>query len=169
MLDNPRMSTVKIITVLSSIALSFSVCAATLEGKVIAIHDGDTLTVLVDKKQIKVRLADIDAPELKQAFGTRSRQSLAEICFKQPATIETTGRDRYGRTIGQVVCNGVDANAAQIHRGMAWVFERYAKPASPLWQLQDKARRTKAGLWADPQSVEPWTWRARGKMPNKGV
>jgi micrococcal nuclease len=47
---------------------------------VVHVQDGDTLSVLSDKKQVKVRLDSIDAPESKQAFGQRSKQSLLEIC-----------------------------------------------------------------------------------------
>jgi len=80
-------------------------------GKVVKVQDGDTLTVLVDRKQVRVRLVDIDAPERKQPFGTRSRQSLSEICGGKTAQIDDRGKDRYGRTLGRVSCAGVDANA----------------------------------------------------------
>src|SRR3954469_23143019 len=74
-------------------------CHATdFYGRVVGVHDGDTLTVLVDRRPIKVRIAEIDAPELKQAFGQRARQSLAEICFHKPARIRASEKDRYGRT-----------------------------------------------------------------------
>jgi len=82
-----------------------------LLGRVVKITDGDTLVVLLAKKQIKVRLTDIDAPERKQAFGTRSRQSLAELCAGKDARVAEQGKDRYGRTLGRVYCAGVDANA----------------------------------------------------------
>src|SRR5436190_441682 len=104
----------------------------TLGARIVGITDGDTLTVLVDQQQIKVRLADIDAPESKQAFGARSKQALSDLCFQQEARLETQGRDRYGRTIATVYCAGRNANAEQVWRGMAWVFDRYAKPNSPL-------------------------------------
>jgi endonuclease YncB( thermonuclease family) len=133
--------------------------AGQLAGRVVAIQDGDTLTVLVSRQQIKVRLLDIDAPERKQPFGQRSRQSLAELCAKREATVLSTGEDRYGRTLGRVVCAGVDANAEQVRRGMAWVYERYAPKNSPLYAEQAKARAERRGLWADPNPVPPWEWR----------
>lgn len=70
--------------------------AKTLQGRVVSVADGDTLTILVNRQQVKVRLADIDAPESKQPFGTRSRQSLATLCFNKEARLETQGKDRYG-------------------------------------------------------------------------
>src|SRR5688572_14447004 len=101
--------------------------AETISGKVIGIQDGDTLTVLdAGKQQHKIRLADIDAPESKQAFGTRSRQSLSEICFGKMAIVESNGKDRYQRPVGYVKCDGMNANAEQVRRGMAMVFQRYA-------------------------------------------
>jgi len=73
------------------VALSFPAWADnSADGLVVSVHDGDTLTVLVGKQQVKVRLAEIDAPELRQPFGNRSRQSLAELCFKEPAKVEQT-------------------------------------------------------------------------------
>jgi micrococcal nuclease len=98
--------------------------ARAFDGLVVSVADGDTLTLMTDRTQVKVRLADIDAPERGQAFGTRSRQALSALCFQQRATVAAQSRDRYGRTVGRVNCNGIDANAAQVRSGMAWVFRR---------------------------------------------
>lgn len=136
-------------------------CAVELTGRVVAVADGDTLTLLVDRQQMRVRLAEIDAPERKQAFGNRSRQSLHELCHGKAAQVQDNGQDRYGRTIGYVTCAGIDVNAQQVRRGLAWVFDRYSRNDSPLYALQDKARSARAGLWADPQPVAPWEWRRR--------
>jgi len=133
--------------------------AALIVGLVVAIADGDTLTVLdEDFQQVKVRLAEIDAPEKKQPFGSRSRQSLGELCHEKRAEVQVTDVDRYRRIVGRVICAGVDANAAQVRRGMAWVYDRYAKDKS-LYRLQDEARSAGRGLWADLQPVAPWEWR----------
>lgn len=126
---------------------------------VISISDGDTLTVLCnDHEQIKVRLAEIDAPEKAQAFGQQSKQSLAEICFKKSADIHVQTTDRYHRSVARVFCNGVDANAEQVKQGMAWVYDRYVKDIS-LYALQIEARQAQRGLWAEPAPVPPWKWR----------
>lgn len=133
--------------------------AAILIGLVVAIADGDTLTVLNDdKQQIRVRLAEIDAPERRQPFGTRSRQSLAEMCHEVRARVIVLDIDRYGRTIGRVQCDGVDANAEQVRRGMAWVYDRYVTDRS-LYALQDAARSERKGLWRDSDPIPPWQWR----------
>ena len=129
------------------------------EGLVVGVHDGDTLTVLVAKQQLKVRLAEIDAPELGQPFGNRSKQSLVELCFQESAHVELIARDRYGRSVGKVKCREVDASAHQVATGMAWVYDRYSKPTSPLYALQDAAKAPRRGLWADNEPVRPWEWR----------
>lgn len=129
-------------------------------GRVVSIQDGDTLTVLVSRQRIRVRLRDIDAPERKQAFGTRSRQSLADLCHGTDARVESAGEDRYGRTLGRVICADVDANAEQVRRGMAWVYVKYAPKDSPLYAVQAEAKAARRGLWQDAKPVPPWEWRA---------
>ena len=134
-----------------------------LVGRVVSIADGDTLTLLVSRQQIKVRLLDIDAPERRQPFGTRSRQSLADLCHGKPARVESTGADRYGRTLVRVHCAGVDANAEQVRRGMAWVYVQYAPKDSPLYAVQAEARAARRGLWQDAGPMPPWEWRRNAK------
>tara|TARA_R110001583_G_scaffold31978_2_gene109004 strand:- start:10406 stop:10828 length:423 start_codon:yes stop_codon:yes gene_type:complete len=138
-----------------------SATTALIVGLVIAIADGDTLTVLdEDFQQVKVRLAEIDAPEKKQPFGSRSRQSLGELCHEKLAKVRVIDVDRYKRIVGRVSCAGVDANAAQVRRGMAWVHDRYAKDKT-LYRLQDEARSAGRGLWVDRNPIAPWDWRKR--------
>ena len=132
-------------------------------ARVVSVHDGDTLTVLVDRRQVKVRLTDIDAPELGQPFGKNSKQSLSDLCFGKLATLDVRGRDRYKRTIAQVTCEGRDANAGQVRRGYAWTYTRYAPAASPLYAIQSAAQTANRGLWADPAPVPPWNWRRSGR------
>ena len=140
-------------------------CAAaaeTIEGKVIRIASGDTLTILdARNREYTVRLAEIDAPERKQAFGAQSQQSLAALCLNKAAQIEWREKDGNGRYIGQVICAGVNANAEQVRRGFAWVSPHLTKPGSPLYEMEAYARFREIGLWADARSVPPWEWRAQ--------
>ena len=131
-------------------------------ARVVSVHDGDTLTVLIERRQVKVRLADIDAPELGQPFGANSKRSLSDLCFGKAAMLDVRGKDRYKRTIAQVTCAGTDANAEQVRRGLAWTYTRYAKVGSPLHAIQWAARQDHRGLWADPTPVPPWDWRRNG-------
>ena len=126
---------------------------------VVGIADGDTLTVLCNgNEQVKIRLAEIDAPEKKQPFGNRSKQSLSAMCFQKQAEIKPQTKDRYGRTVARVICDGADANVEQVKRGMAWVYDKYVRDRS-FYAIQDKARASKVGLWADDNPVKPWEYR----------
>lgn len=131
---------------------------------VVGISDGDTLTARCGQpgayEQVKVRLAEIDAPEKKQPFGERSRQSLADMCFQHQAEIRPTARDRYGRTVARVICDGQDANAEQVRAGMAWAYTKYLTDPR-IARIERSAREERRGLWADPSPIEPWTWRKR--------
>ena len=138
--------------------------AADLSGKVLNVSDGDTLTLLVEQKQVSVSLAEIDAPELGQAFGGQSKQSLAQLCLHKNASIALVNRNRFGQIVGRVKCEGVDANAQQVSRGMAWVHRRQSKSTSPLYFLEDSAQRARAGLWADVAPAPPWHWRSRSGL-----
>lgn len=140
--------------------LLYASCAHAAEDAwpVVAIQDGDTLTILVEREQRRIRLAEIDAPEKKQPFGTASKQSLSELCFGKNAVVEGDSKDRYGRTIAHVHCDDINAGAEQVRRGMAWVYDRYAKEPQ-LYTLQDEARRERRGLWSDAAPVQPWVWR----------
>jgi endonuclease YncB( thermonuclease family) len=113
---------------------------------------------------VRVRLKEIDAPERSQPFGKRSRQSLNDICAKKVARVLWTAQDRNGRTLGRVWCDRIDANAEQVRRGMAWVFDRYVKDRA-LHPLQDAARAQRLGLWSDAAPIPPWEWRqAKGVL-----
>ncbi|HEX6706697.1 MAG TPA: thermonuclease family protein [Albitalea sp.] len=131
---------------------------------VIAVSDGDTLKARCHAAHrpsttIAVRLAEIDAPERGQRFGQRSRRQLSALCFRQAVEVRPTVVDRYGRAVAHVRCQGADASTEQVRSGMAWVFERYTSPSSPLHALQAQARQHRRGLWVDAQPQAPWEWR----------
>jgi endonuclease YncB( thermonuclease family) len=132
---------------------------------VIAIADGDTLTASCNEQTIRVRLAEIDAPEKGQAFGNRSRQALAALCLDKRAHIRPQTTDRYGRTLARVECADIEASAEQVRAGMAWVFDRYVTDRS-LYSLQDAARAERRGLWIDVEAVATWDWRRRQLQEN---
>lgn len=130
-----------------------------LQGKVIRVLDGDTIDVLQDKTPVRIRLANIDAPEKKQAYGRWSANQLKGLVAAQPVTVTYTQTDRYGRIIGRVfTTNGTEASRFMVQSGAAWVYERYnADRALP--ELQREAKTHKRGLWADSNPVPPWKWR----------
>ena len=133
-------------------------CAQAPAATVIGVSDGDTLTVLNKGRPVKVRLANIDAPEKQQPFGARSKQSLSELCYGRDATIKSSNKDRYGRTVAVVHCGDVNVNVAQVSRGMAWVYRQYNHDAS-LPAVEAVARLSRTGLWSDPMPLEPWLFR----------
>lgn len=126
---------------------------------VTGVADGDTLYVNVDGHSIRIRLAQIDAPEKAQAFGRRSEQSLRALVGKRQVELAWKSLDRYGRPIAKVWVDGLDVNAEQVRRGLAWVFRRYSNDAT-LIALEAQAKSTRLGLWADRHPVAPWEWRA---------
>lgn len=155
--------------VLAALFLASSAHAADLEAcVVVGVTDGDTLTARCGLpsayQQVRVRLAEIDAPERRQPFGERSRQHLADLCFQRPAEIVPTARDRYGRTVARVRCSGTDANLAQVNAGMAWAYTAYLTAPAFAVAEQD-ARAARRGLWVDlgtvAPPVAPWDWRKR--------
>lgn len=131
--------------------------------RVVGVHDGDTLTCLDENnQQQKVRLAEIDAPELGQDFGKVSREALASMVFGKTVEVVDDGKDRYGRWIGRVLVNGTDVNREMVATGNAWHYAAYSKDKS-LAQLQADARGKQIGLWAQPNPIAPWQFRANEK------
>lgn len=138
------------------------VIAAAFLASVIGISDGDTLTVLHEREPLKIRIAEIDAPEKAQPFGTRSKQALSDMCFGKQAEVVPQTKDRYGRTVARVRCDGQDASEQLVRSGMAWVFDRYVTDRS-LYSMQDEARAARRGLWVDVGPIPPWEWRKSKK------
>ncbi|QID19375.1 thermonuclease family protein [Nitrogeniibacter mangrovi] len=144
--------------------------ADSYEARVVRVTDGDTIVVLDDKQtQHRIRLAAIDAPERKQAFGQVSRQHLAQLVLKKRVTVVWTNVDRYQRQIGKIIVDGQDANLAQVQAGLAWHYKRYAKEQpeekrTAYADAETDARRNDLGLWRDATPVPPWEFRRSAKQ-----
>ena len=141
--------------------------AETLLGRVIAIADGDTLTILDAANQShKIRLAGIDSPEKKQDFGQRAKANLSSLAFGKSASADCRKRDRYQRQICVVSVAGKDVGLAQIRAGLAWWYKQYAREQTAQERLayeqaEVAVRARRLGLWADKEPVPPWDWRHR--------
>lgn len=139
--------------------------AATLSGRVVGVADGDTITVLdATNTQFKIRLSGIDAPEKKQAFGQVSKKSLSDMVYGKQVNVEYEKQDRYGRTVGKVLVNGVDANLEQVKQGLAWFYRKYQNEMVlddrlTYLHAEEAAHAAKAGLWLDADPVAPWDFR----------
>ncbi len=138
-----------------------SINAVSFTGRVVGVTDGDTIIVLVDGvHQVKVRLAEIDAPERAQPWGNRSKQALSDLVFGRSVSVLQTDVDRWGRIIGQVRVDGLDVNYQMIAAGEAWAFRQYLSDQT-LIEVETEAKRERRGLWSMPktQTVAPWEWR----------
>lgn len=141
-------------------AATAAYAAEPFSGRVVGVADGDTLTVLAGETPHRVRLAEIDAPEKRQAFGERSRQSLAALCFGGWAEVSQGVTDRYGRTVARVRCQGIDASLHQVQQGLAWAYTKYL--TDPVIAAAERLARDAAlGLWVDAEPVPPWSFRKR--------
>jgi endonuclease YncB( thermonuclease family) len=138
----------------------------TLNGRVVGITDGDTLTLLVDREQIRVRLAQIDAPESDQPYGKKAKAALSALAFSKQAHVEVVDIDRYGRTVGEVFVGGIDVNREMVRMGHAWAYTKYSH-TTEIIELEASARAAKQGIWALPENQRepPWLWRHSPRAP----
>ena len=145
--------------------ISASLNAGTLEGKVVGVADGDTITVLeANNTQHKIRLQGVDAPEKAQAFGQKSKQSLHQLIHNKQVSVEFQKKDKYGRIVGKVLHEGTDVCLEQIKLGMAWHYKQYASEQSKedretYAQAELRAQSQKIGLWKDTNAIPPWNFR----------
>lgn len=138
-----------------------------VSGKVIAIHDGDTIKILVNERPKTIRLNAIDAPELEQPFGQRSKHALASFLLGKTVTVEGKSTDQYGRLLGEVRVGASSINERMIRDGMAWHFKRYDN-SKELATIEASARSDRQGLWVDPSPEAPWDFRARSRTDRAG-
>ncbi|MES9902176.1 MAG: thermonuclease family protein [Sedimenticola sp.] len=139
--------------------------ALSYPAKVIGVTDGDTVKVLVDgKKQVKIRLAEIDTPEKRQPWGKRAKQALSELVFGKVVDVRPVTKDRYGRTVAHLFLNSDNINLQMVITGNAWAYRRYVDDHSIL-DAEKKAKREGLGLWSLPATdrVPPWEWRRKKK------
>ena len=146
--------------------------AEEFNAKVIAVMDGDTVLALRGTQKIKIRLANIDAPEVGHAgmggqppnsqkgqdFGSESRQALLNMVLKKQVRVNSRAIDDYGRVVAEVNVDGRSVNEEQVRRGMAWQYS-YVHSDKILLALQGEARAARRGLWAQASPTPPWEWR----------
>jgi endonuclease YncB( thermonuclease family) len=139
-----------------------------LKGKVVSIADGDTVIIVVadnstkSKKQYRIRLNDIDAPESKQAFGNKSKENLKNYIYQKDVVVKYESTDKYGRILGTIYYQGKDINLQQVKDGYAWVYRHYSKKQDYIKE-EEKARQERKGLWADKNPINPYDFRRKYK------
>jgi len=138
-----------------------------LQGKVVKVADGDTITILdVNKTQHKIRLQGIDAPEKTQAFGEKSKQSLYDMVHGKTVQVSFTKNNKYGRIVGKVFLDTQDICHQQIKSGLAWHYIKYQdeqpeEDRSAYSTSELTAKNQQLGLWSEPQPMPPWDYRKR--------
>lgn len=144
-----------------------------LQGQVIDVADGDTVTVRdAAKHQYKLRLAYIDAPEKAMPYGPEATKSLTQLLASQDVVVEVDDVDRYGRGVARIFKDGKDINYQQISKGYAWHYAQYAKKSQAdsefrrYQKAQEQARSKQQGLWRQSKPREPWEWRAEKREEN---
>lgn len=138
--------------------------AWTCQGVVSRVHDGDTLSVRCGSgKLVKVRLARIDAPELRQEAGPESLRALTELVEGREVVLRSRAVDRYQRTVADLEVEGEDLSEALVRAGWAWCGRR---AAAGCRALEAQAREARRGLWQEPLPQAPWDWRrAHPRLP----
>lgn len=162
--------------------------AAEITGTVTKVLDGDTIlvkedsttviptenknTFIIQRGTFKVRLADIDAPELKQEFGEKSKEALQILIDSKKVKVIFHQIDIYGRVIGTVylINNilGIDLtqnksiNEQMVKYGWAWWYNDYSKK---FWfkKLELEAKEFKLGIWENNNNIAPWDFRKNNK------
>jgi endonuclease YncB( thermonuclease family) len=133
----------------------------TQTAQVLTVGDGDSLVVLQDGERIRVRLAEIDAPERGQPWSRQAREALRDKVLDKRVRLDVIDVDRYGRRVAHVWLGNRHINRELVREGHAWVYTRYLRDQS-LVADEVHAREQRVGLWRLPEPVEPWRWRRAG-------
>src|SRR5262245_26410035 len=143
------------------VALPPLVSAADFAAKVVGISDGDTLTVLRGREQVRIRLHGIDAPEAGQDFGSRAKQHASDLAFGKLVTVKPVDTDRYHRTVAEILLpGGQSLNRRMVEDGFAWWYRRFAPGDAALRDAERLARDARRGLWSAAKPIPPWEWRS---------
>ncbi|RJP93930.1 MAG: nuclease [Desulfobacteraceae bacterium] len=142
---------------------------ADISGKVVGVADGDTITVLENQTQYKIRIFGVDCPEKSQDFGTQAKQFTSDLVFGKTVQVIPEEADRYGRTVGTVMVDGKCLNEEIVKAGFAWVYHQYCKkPICDQWnRYEEAAKNAKIGLWSHPNPTPPWEFRHGAKASSK--
>ncbi len=155
---------------LLSLALAGAVYATTLEGHVVRVADGDTITIQTNSsnEKLRIRLRGIDAPEKAQTHGEEAKRALTWLLAGTDVVVDYDEKDRYGRIVGQVAVGNVDAGLFMLEGGHAWVYRNYVKKLPYDWQrayftAEKQAKANRKGLWSEANPTPPWDYRKATK------
>jgi micrococcal nuclease len=145
--------------------------ADTLRGVVIVVIDGDTVLFKPDhyhdasRSFLKIRLADIDAPEKSQPYGNAATHALTTLVLNQRVEVDTVATDVYGRTIARIRKGAMQVNTELVRLGFAWLSTRSRRREALMMDAQREARAAHRGLWEGVAPTPPWVWRRSQSIP----
>jgi micrococcal nuclease len=164
--DRPRAAGPLLFWVLFLLLASVPSAAAQVEcsrAQLLRVHDGDTVSLRCAQRTMKLRLADVDAPELGQRHGRDARDALRRLLTGRQLEVHTRATDRYGRHLGDVLVDGHSVSMRLVEQGWAWCGQRAGAPCATR---QRQARGTRTGLWQQAEPEPPWQWRKRHPRRN---
>lgn len=144
------------------LCLALPVSAEVFQAKVLSVSKGDSITVLHDGYPEKIRLANVNSPEKDQAYGQKAREFTSGMVLGKQVTVDTTGQDRHAQSFAEVrTDDGKILNEELVKAGLAWWYRKHAPDNTRLAEMEKQARDQHLGLWADPDPVPPWEYRAK--------
>jgi endonuclease YncB( thermonuclease family) len=155
-----RLPVIPALALILAITAACESAAQTFTATVVAVHDGDTISVRTRDETIRIRLEGIDCPEYRQPFSARARQFTSKMVARRTVTVEGRGRDQFDRLLARVRVDGIELNEALVRNGLAWQYGG-RNPDRVLADAERTARAARTGLWSQPNPVPPWEWRRR--------
>lgn len=134
--------------------------ANALVGRISSVKDGDSVMLMDDDRHShEIRLEGIDAPEKDQPYGLKAKTALGKMILGRRVTVEVTGTDKYGRTLGTIYLDENSIDVAMVRGGHAWWYSYYHPDNRELARAEKQARDEQLGLWQDADPVRPYDWR----------
>jgi endonuclease YncB( thermonuclease family) len=134
---------------------------------VVHVYDGDTYRIIRDGKLQVIRLANVDAPELNQYYGTTVRHAVSNLVLGKVVEIYPAKKDLYGRTIARMIVDVKSLDSLLIAKGWAWNYLPYSKYNPALSIYESQAKTAGLGMWKCMHNVPPWVWRQFNKKQKR--
>ena len=153
--------------VLALVATCPALSWADFAARVVTVHEGDRLTIHHDGRNETIYLKDIDCPDLKQPYGKQAKLVTAAFIGHRDVVVRGLKRDKQGRVSAEVFLHdGRNVGHELLKEGLAW-WRRSASSDAGLEVVEELARASGKGLWADSDPVPPWKWKAPKKTSRK--
>lgn len=149
--------------------LSLSPCPtwADFSAKVMAVHEGDRLTIYYKGRKQEIRLRGVDCPELKQPYGKQAKNATGSYVGSREVVIRALKRNRQGHLTADVLLtDGRNLSRELLKEGLAWSRPETSEQ-SDLKDIEQLAKAAGKGLWADKNPVPPWKWKQSNKIKRR--